>query len=153
MERRKAMERIEVFCKKLSPEVSLPGYQTRGSSGMDLHAHIEEPAVLKPGQFSLIPCGIALSIPEGFEAQIRPRSGLAARHGITILNSCGTIDSDYRGEVQVIMINLGPHDYQIKPQERIAQMIFARVAKVELVIREELDPTPREAGGFGHTGR
>jgi dUTP pyrophosphatase len=149
------MEHIKVSFRRLTDEgdFKIPRYQTQGSSGMDLHAHIREPLTLEPGRFSLVPCGIALSIPEGFEAQIRPRSGLAARHGITLLNACGTIDSDYRGEVQLILVNLGPRDYQVMPGERVAQMIFAKVVRAELIITEELDVTEREAGGFGHTGR
>lgn len=148
------MEQISVKCKKLAAQedLELPQYQTPGSSGMDLHASTGEPIVLAPGEFGLIPCGIAISIPEGFEAQIRPRSGLAARFGVTVLNGCGTIDSDYRGEVCVILINLGREDFTIKPGDRIAQMIFSKVIRARLVIADELDDTDRSCGGFGHTG-
>ncbi|MDQ7824287.1 MAG: dUTP diphosphatase [Candidatus Eremiobacteraeota bacterium] len=148
------MEELTIACRKLPPHLceTLPRYQTEGSSGMDLHANIEAPIVLHPGEYRLIPCGIALSIPRGFEGQVRPRSGLAAKHGITILNAPGTIDSDYRGEVCVVLINMGKEDYTVKPLDRIGQIIFTPVARALLVKREMLDDTARSDGGFGHTG-
>ncbi len=148
------MKELSVPCKILGAagEVKLPAYQTPGSSGMDLHACLAGELVLKPGERATIPGGIALSIPPGFEAQVRPRSGLAARHGVTVLNSPGTIDSDYRGEVCVILINLGSEDYSIKPGDRIAQMIFAPVTRASLTVEAQLESTERNEGGFGHTG-
>ena len=147
------MKHLSIQCKSLADDVSLPEYQTAGSAGMDLHAHVEQPVILSPGEFRLIPSGIAISIPEGYEAQIRPRSGLAAKHGVTVLNAPGTIDSDYRGEVCVVLVNLGKEPFTVKPGERIAQMIFSEVVRGELILTEELDDTARNSGGFGHTGR
>lgn len=146
------MEHIHVKCRRLDPRADLPQYQTCGASGMDLHAAVPEPALLQPGEFRLIPCGIAVSIPVGYEAQIRPRSGLAAKYGITILNSPGTIDSDYRGEICVILINLGKEAFTINPHDRIAQMIFSPVVSGEFIVTQELDESDRSSGGFGHTG-
>lgn len=119
---------------------------------MDLLAAIEEPIILKPMERVLVPTGIAVEIPPGFEAQIRPRSGLAIRHGITLLNTPGTIDADYRGEIKVILINLGSEDFVVRRGDRIAQMVIAPVIKVELEEVEELSPTKRLTGGFGSTG-
>jgi len=148
------MNTLSISCRILDPgrSVQLPAYQTPGSSGMDLHAHIPGEILLRAGERAIIPSGIALSIPPGFEAQVRPRSGLAAKHGITVLNSPGTIDRDYRGEVCVILINLGSDDYTIKPGDRIAQMVFAPVTRAFLTVKEELESTERSEGGFGHTG-
>jgi len=132
--------------------VPLPRYQTSGAAGMDLHAALAAPITLEPMGRAKIPTGIALAIPAKFEGQVRPRSGLAARHGITVLNAPGTIDSDYRGEVQVVLVNLGDASVTIAPLDRIAQLIIAPVAYAELVDVEELDPTSRGIGGYGSTG-
>ena len=131
--------------------VSLPDYATDGSSGLDLRA--DESVHLAPGQRALVPTGIAIALPRGYEAQVRPRSGLALRHGVTCLNSPGTIDADYRGEVAVILVNLGAGDVALSRGERIAQLVVAPVARAELRETAELPPTTRGAGGFGHTGR
>ena len=130
----------------------LPFYATEHASGMDLLAAVKEPVILKPMERALIPTGIAIEIPPGYEAQIRPRSGLAIRHGITLLNTPGTIDADYRGEIKVIVINLGSEDFVIKRGDRIAQMVICPVVKVELQEVEELSSTERSDGGFGSTG-
>jgi dUTP pyrophosphatase len=130
----------------------LPAYATVGSAGLDLRAHLEEPKVLQPGERVLVPTGLSLALPEGFEAQVRPRSGLALKHGITVLNSPGTVDADYRGDVGVILINLGAEPFTIAPGDRIAQLILAAYAQVEWAPVEELPETERGAGGFGHTG-
>jgi dUTP pyrophosphatase len=133
--------------------VPLPRYQTAGAAGMDLHAALAAPVVLSPGGRERIPTGIALAIPPNFEAQVRPRSGLAAKHGVTVLNSPGTIDSDYRGEVQVVLVNHGEAAVTIAPLERIAQLVVAPVARAELVLVEALEETARGDGGYGSTGR
>ncbi len=133
-------------------DLPLPAYMTSGASGVDLYAAIEDELLIPAGKIALIPTGLAISIPEGYEAQIRPRSGLALKHGITLLNTPGTIDADYRGEIKVIVINLGDKEYILKKGERIAQMVFARVEKVELREFSSLDETTRGKGGFGHTG-
>ncbi len=125
---------------------------TEHAAGFDLAAAVPKPLVLKRGQIALVPCGFAIAVPHGFEAQVRPRSGLAAKHGITMVNAPGTIDSDYRGQVQVPMINLGPKDFTIERGMRIAQMLIVPVPKVRLVEVENLDQTRRGHGGFGHTG-
>lgn len=132
--------------------LKLPEYQTHGSSGMDLLAACMEPVTLKPGERTLIPTGIHVALPEGCEAQIRPRSGLAIKHGITLLNTPGTIDSDYRGEIRVIVVNLGQETYTIERGTRIAQMVISRVVKARLITVDNLDETGRGSGGFGHTG-
>ena len=133
----------------------LPAYETPGAAGMDLRAAVEEeePVVLRPGARTRVPTGFCIAVPAGFEAQVRPRSGLAARHGVTCLNTPGTIDSDYRGEVQVILINLGEEDFTIRRGERIAQMVIAPVAQANWIQAASLDETARGAGGFGSTGR
>ena len=131
---------------------SLPEYQSTGSAGADLRALLPEPVVLNPGKTILVPTGIFLEIPEGYEAQIRPRSGLALKHGITLLNSPGTIDSDYRGEIKVIMTNFGNEDFIIENGMRIGQMVFARVFKGKFLKVDELNVTERNEGGFGHSG-
>lgn len=130
----------------------LPSYATEQSAGMDLRANIEEPIVLKPMQRQIVKTGLFMALPPGYEAQVRPRSGLALKHGITVLNSPGTIDSDYRGEVGVLLINLGDKDFVINDGERIAQMVIAKHETVSFVLTEELDETERGAGGYGHTG-
>ena len=131
-------------------DIPLPQYATEHSSGLDLRS--SEPVTLASGEFKLVPTGIALEIPEGFEGQIRPRSGLAAKHGVTCLNSPGTIDADYRGEVKVILINHGMKSVTFERGERIAQLIISKYEKVDVIDAEELTETSRGAGGFGHTG-
>lgn len=130
----------------------LPKYETINSAGMDLRANIEEPIVLKPMERRLIPTGLYMALPQGFEAQIRPRSGLALKKGITVLNSPGTIDSDYRGELMVLLINLSTEEFIVNNGERIAQMVIAKHEKAEFTVVTELDNTERGAGGWGHTG-
>jgi len=134
--------------------IKLPLYMTPLAAGMDLCAAVEEgEVVLEPGQWRLIPTGIAVALPDGYEAQVRPRSGLALRHGVTLLNTPGTVDADYRGEVGCIMINLGPEPFVIKDGDRIAQLVVHQVCRAELEVVEELPASNRGAGGFGHTGR
>lgn len=132
----------------------LPAAQTIEAAGVDLHAALDErePVVLLPGERHLVPCGFAMALPSGYEAQIRPRSGLAARHGVTVLNAPGTIDADYRGEVQVLLVNLGDKPFTIARGERIAQMVVAPVVRPQWTVEETLDATERDMGGFGSTG-
>ena len=130
----------------------LPAYATTQSAGMDLRANIEEPVVLRPMERRLVPTGLHIALPDGYEAQIRPRSGLALKKGITVLNSPGTIDADYRGEVMVLLINFSNEDFIIQDGERIAQMVIARYEQGEFVEVSELDETERGTGGYGHTG-
>lgn len=130
----------------------LPEYATEQSAGMDLRANIDEPIVLKPMQRAIVKTGLYIALPPGYEAQVRPRSGLALKHGITVLNSPGTIDADYRGELGVLLINLGDKDFIINDGERIAQMVVAKHETVSFQLTEELDDTERGAGGYGHTG-
>ncbi len=132
---------------------SLPEYATPLSAGLDLKAAIDEPIVLEPLKRAIVPTGLFIALPEGFEAQIRPRSGLAAKHGITVLNSPGTIDADYRGELKVILVNLSDEAFTINPGERIAQMVVARFEQVQWKLSDSLDETSRGEGGFGSTGR
>lgn len=148
------MPQIKVKIKKdaKAKDLPLPTYATEGSSGMDICAAVEGEITIKGGEIKLIPSGFYVSIPFGYEAQIRPRSGLALKHGITIVNSPGTIDSDFRGLVCVILANLGKDPYTIRRGDRIAQMVFKKVEKVALELCEELDRTKRSSGGFGHTG-
>lgn len=148
------MQQIKVPVQILShgEKLALPEYATEGSAGMDLRAAITEPVILAPGERKLVPTGLAMEIPVGYEAQIRPRSGLAIKHGITMANSPGTIDSDYRGEVRVIMINLGQEAFTIQPGDRIAQIIFSPVTRAQWEVQTELGTTKRAEGGFGHTG-
>ena len=129
-----------------------PAYATEQSAGMDLKAHLEEPLVLKPLQRALVPTGLYMALPAGYEAQVRPRSGLAAKHGITVLNTPGTIDADYRGEIKVILVNLSNESFEIVPGERIAQMVVSRHERVEWEEVEVLPDTERGEGGFGSTG-
>ena len=131
----------------------LPRYATPLSAGMDVRANIDEAVVLRPLERAMIPTGLSIELPEGYEMQIRPRSGLAAKHGITVLNSPGTIDADYRGEIRVILVNLSNEEFRIEAGERIAQMIVARYAQIEWQAVEELSSTERGAGGFGSTGK
>lgn len=141
--------KVQIINKSKHP---LPQYATNLSAGMDLRANLENPIVLKPLQRCLVPTGLYIALPEGFEAQIRPRSGLALKKGITLLNTPGTIDADYRGEIGVIVINLSADDFVIEDGERIAQMVIARYEQAEWQEVEVLEETERGAGGFGHTG-
>ncbi|MCU0843317.1 MAG: dUTP diphosphatase [Spirochaetes bacterium] len=134
------------------PGASIPAYQTIGAAGADVFARVDEPVAIAPGAVALIPTGIAIQIPEGYEAQIRPRSGLALRHGVTCLNTPGTIDSDYRGEVKVILANLGGEPFVVEHGMRIAQMVFARVYRADFIAVDSLARTERNDGGFGHSG-
>ena len=131
---------------------ALPRYETSQSAGMDLRANLDEPITLQPMQRCLVPTGLRIALPAGYEAQVRPRSGLALKHGVTVLNTPGTIDADYRGEIGIILINLGQETFVINDGERIAQMVIAHHEQPELVPVEVLDDTERGAGGFGHTG-
>lgn len=133
-------------------DLPLPRYMTSSSAGMDLLAAVEGQVTISPGRFCKVPTGIAIALPDGFEAQIRPRSGLAAKYGVTLVNSPGTIDADYRGEIAVIMINFGQEPFVINRGDRIAQMIVAPVVQVEWDSKEDLEETERGEGGFGHTG-
>jgi|TARA_B100001093_G_C26499401_1_gene872611 dUTP pyrophosphatase len=142
----------EILIKRLSKNVVIPKYETSGSSGMDLAANIKENLEIKPGETQLIPTGLAVSIPQNFEIQIRPRSGLAAKNQITVLNTPGTIDADYRGEIKVILINLGKKDFIIEKGSRIAQMVLCPVIKANVKEEENLDNTKRGSSGFGSTG-
>ena len=141
---------VKIINKSLNP---LPSYATAGSAGMDLRADIQEPVVLKSLERAMIPTGLFIELPLGYEAQVRPRSGLAAKHGITCLNTPGTIDADYRGEIKVILINLSTEDQTIQPGERIAQVVVQQVNRVEWLLVQELEETERGTGGFGHTGK
>ena len=149
------MEQIRVALKRVreGSDLPLPGHMTSHSAGMDLHADLVEDIVLSPGERKLVPTGIAIALPDGYEAQIRPRSGLALKHGISLVNSPGTIDADYRGEISVIVINHGSEPFVIRRGERIAQMVVARFSRVEWQETDELAGTLRGDGGFGHTGR
>jgi dUTP pyrophosphatase len=134
-------------------EVPLPAYQTPGSAGLDLCAALGEPLLLAPGERRLIPTGLVLEIPVGYEGQVRPRSGLALKHGVTVVNSPGTIDADFRGEVGIVLINHGSTPYVVEPLSRIAQIVLAKVEQVELELCDSLSETARGAGGYGSTGR
>ena len=143
---------MKVFV-KLSPEAQLPEYKSEGASGADLFAYIENEVVLKPGERCLVPTGVAVQLPFGYELQVRPRSGLALKHGVTVLNTPGTVDSDYRGELQVLLVNFGGEDFRLQKGDRIAQAV---ISKVERVIFEEvlsLNETKRGTSGYGSTGR
>jgi len=138
--------------RKLTPDAELPRYATAGAAGLDLAAALPAPLTVKPGDRVLVPTGIAIALPAGHEGQVRPRSGLAVRHGVTVLNSPGTIDEDYRGEVKVALVNLGREPFVIEPGMRVAQLIVAPVARVSVIEVSDLEGTERGAGGFGHTG-
>ena len=142
----------EILIKRLSDKVVLPKYETKGSSGLDLAAHINESIEIKPGSTAIIPTGLAVSIPKNFEIQIRPRSGLAAKSQISVLNTPGTIDADYRGELKVILINLGAKSFLLENGARIAQMVLCPVVKANLKEVKTLENTERGSGGFGSTG-
>lgn len=133
-------------------DIPLPRYMTEGSSGMDLHAAVSQTMTIRTGEIALIPTGLMVAVPIGYELQIRPRSGLAAKNGIGILNTPGTIDSDYRGEIKVIIINLGKNSFEVKRSDRIAQMVLCPVPQAILEETDQLPPTERSDGGFGHTG-
>lgn len=144
---------VQLRIRRVGPvEATLPRYVTEGAAGLDLCAAVPEPVEMRPGARAAIPTGFELQIPPGYEAQIRPRSGLAIKHGVTVVNAPGTIDSDYRGEVRVLLINLGAEPYRVEPGARIAQMVVAPVTRVSLELADELAPSARGAGGFGSTG-
>jgi len=144
---------VKVLIKKLNPEAKLPSYKTKGSSGMDLMALVEDKIIVKPNSSELIPTGLSIAIPEDLEIQIRPRSGLAAKHSISVLNTPGTIDSDYRGELKIILYNHGNKDFIVNKDDRVAQMVLVPVLKVDFEEVEELPETVRGSGGFGSTGK
>ena len=146
------MEKIKVGI-TAENNVEIPRYMTEGSAGIDVSANIETEIELNPLERYLVPTGIKLEIPEGFEVQVRPRSGLAFKHGITVLNTPGTIDSDYRGEIKVLLINLSNEVYKIQPNERIGQLILSKVYRLDFEVKEDLSETKRGEGGFGHTGK
>lgn len=146
------MTGIPVQFKRLRPSAVLPAYQTELAAGMDLSADLDAPVTLAPGEILLVPCGFAMALPPGFEAQVRPRSGLATKFGISMPNAPGTVDADYRGEMKVPLINLGRTPFVVEPGMRIAQMIVARVERVEVLEVSELTETARGEGGFGSTG-
>jgi len=144
---------VKVLIKKLSSDIELPSYKTSGASGMDLMAHIKSPIIIKPKTSELIPTGLSVAFSEEYEIQIRPRSGLAAKNNISVLNTPGTIDSDYRGELKIIIYNHGNEDFTVNNSDRIAQMILTPVVKMELQETDELPETLRGEGGFGSTGK
>jgi dUTP pyrophosphatase len=149
------MKEVKIPIRRLKKDrpLPLPRYMTQGSSGMDLFAYLEKEITLGSGERELIPTGIAVAIPEGFEGQIRPRSGLAIQHGIGVVNAPGTIDADYRGEICVLLINFGKSSFTVRHGDRIAQMVISRVFRSHFEEVDELPPTGRQEGGFGHTGR
>jgi dUTP pyrophosphatase len=149
------MENVLIKIKRISEEynnVPLPEYATKGSAGMDVRAAIKEPLIIKTGEFLIVPTNLSVEIPLGYEIQVRPRSGLAAKHGIGILNSPGTVDSDYRGEIKIILVNFGKEDFTILNGDRIAQLIISRVFRADLSEENSLNESKRGTGGFGHTG-
>jgi dUTP pyrophosphatase len=150
------IEKVEVKIKRITDafnDVPLPAYSTPEAAGMDVRAAIDNDYILKPGEYGLIPTNISVEIPPGYEIQVRPRSGLAVKHGVTILNAPGTIDSDYRGPVGIILINHGKDAFTIKRGERIAQLVLSKIYHASFVEVEDLNKTLRDEGGFGHTGR
>ena len=144
---------VKVLIKKLSPDVQLPTYKTDGASGMDLMAFIEKPINLEPGKSCLVPTGLSVAFPKEYEIQIRPRSGLAAKNNISVLNTPGTIDSDYRGEIKIILFNHGSENFIINNKDRVAQMVLTPIIKMELEETKELPESIRGEGGFGSTGK
>ena len=144
---------VKVLIKKLDPSVQLPSYKTNGASGMDLMAFVEKPINLRSGKSCLVPTGLSVAFPEEYEIQIRPRSGLAAKNNISVLNTPGTIDSDYRGELKIILFNHGSEDFIINNNDRVAQMVLTPIIKMELEETNELPETIRDKGGFGSTGK
>ena len=150
------MENINIKIKRISKEyndIPLPEYATEGSAGMDIRAAIKEPLIIKIGEVVLVPTNLSVEIPHGFEIQVRPRSGLAVNHGIGILNSPGTVDSDYRGEIKIVLINFGKENFTIQKGERIAQLIISKVFRADLNEENSLNKSKRGTGGFGHTGK
>jgi len=151
------MKTVVIKISWLDPEsagdLDLPAYHSADASGMDVAAAVAEPLELTPGEILMIPTNLAVAIPPGFEIQVRPRSGLAIKHGVTIINSPGTIDADYRGELKIGLINLGPKPYTIQRGDRVAQLVVAPVHRADLQVVTELERTVRQAGGFGHTGK
>lgn len=149
------MEEVEIRVQALPHHggLPLPGYATAMASGMDLHAALEDPLTIPAGGWALVPTGIRVALPPGIEGQVRPRSGLAASHGVTVLNAPGTIDADYRGEIKVLLINLGQSPYVVQRGDRVAQLVLQRVVRARLTLTEQLEGTQRNEGGFGHTGR
>ena len=147
-------DHVTVRVKRLdgNQDIALPSYETEGASGLDLRAAVNGELTLHPGEIKLVPTGLAISLPRGYEAQIRPRSGLALKHGVGMVNSPGTIDSDYRGEIGLVLINWGSASFVIKRGDRIAQMIVTRVSQAEVLEVDRLEPTTRGKGGFGHSG-
>ncbi|TDT61557.1 dUTP diphosphatase [Fonticella tunisiensis] len=145
---------MKLYIKRIESarDLPLPNYMTKGAAGMDLFANVKDDVIIKPGEIKLIPTGIAISLPEGYEAQIRPRSGLALKHGISFVNTPGTIDSDYRGEINLIMINFGKENFTIHRGDRIAQMVINKIEIPQIVEVENLESTTRGEGGFGSTG-
>jgi dUTP pyrophosphatase len=147
---------VDIPCRRVRPEadadIPLPRYMTAHSAGMDVCAAVEAPVTLEPGEIALVPTGFAIALPPGHEAQIRPRSGLAVKHGVGLINSPGTIDADYRGEVQVALINHGRNAFTVNRGERIAQMVVHQVCQARLFVADDLEKSDRNAGGFGHTG-
>ena len=143
---------VEVRLEPGCQDLGLPQCMSAGASGLDLKAAVTEPVTIEPGQWKLIPTGLSLAIPPGFEGQIRPRSGLALRYGLTCLNTPGTIDADYRGPIGIILINLGNQDFTVSRGDRVAQIVFSQVTQVRLVLVSDLTNTQRGSGGFGHTG-
>ena len=146
------MDTVQFCFQRLSPLATVPHYQTEHAAGMDLHAAIESSVEVQPGDIELIPCGFAMAIPSGFEAQVRPRSGLATKHGVSMPNAPGTIDADYRGEVKIPLINLGREPFTVESGMRIAQMVISPVMRAEIEEVDTLEETVRGAGGFGSTG-
>jgi dUTP pyrophosphatase len=149
-------DKIEIKVKRISEEFSdipLPSYTTEGSAGMDIRAAVENTLIVKPAELVLVPTNLIVEIPGGFEIQVRPRSGLAVKHSIGVLNSPGTIDSDYRGEVKIILMNFGKEDFEIKRGDRIAQLILSKVYQAVMNISEDLNESKRGEGGFGHSGK
>jgi dUTP pyrophosphatase len=144
--------KIKIKRKHNAKDLAIPAYATPGSSGVDLYADVECDEPIAPGEIKLVSCGIYIELPQGYEAEVRPRSGLAIKHGISLVNSPGTIDSDYRGLINLIVINHGKESYVVKRGQRLAQMVIKEVARAEFVEVEELDETERAHGGFGHTG-
>jgi dUTP pyrophosphatase len=144
---------VKVLIKKLDPSVQLPSYKTKGASGMDLMAYIEKPIILEPGKSCLVPTGLSVAFPEEYEIQIRPRSGLAAKKNISVLNTPGTIDSDYRGELKIILFNHSSEIFIINNNDRVAQMVLTPIIKMELEETDELPVSIRGKGGFGSTGK
>jgi len=144
---------VKILVKKSNPAIELPSYKTNGASGMDLMAWVDNPIILKPGTSCLVPTGISVAFPQEYEIQVRPRSGLAAKNNISVLNTPGTIDSDYRGEIKIILFNHGNENFLINNKDRIAQMVLTPIVKMQLEETNELPDTNRGKGGFGSTGK